>query len=62
LNTIEISTETIIDKLTTSNPQFIIGKIVSKYKTYTDEAEKQVLRNQFHVTNYKKCIYADLTL
>lgn len=46
----------------TPSSQFTDGEIVIKYEVDLSEAEKQVIRDQYQVTNYRKCKCADPTL
>ncbi|GGG30338.1 hypothetical protein GCM10011344_34090 [Dokdonia pacifica] len=61
-NILDADTENTTANFVTTSSQFAIGKIVIKYVVGTNEAEKQVIRDLFQVTDYKKCTCADPTL
>ena len=61
-NILDADTENTTANFVTTSSQFAIGKIVIKYVVGTNETEKQVIRDLFQVTDYKKCTCADPTL
>ncbi|MEM7086706.1 MAG: S8 family serine peptidase [Bacteroidota bacterium] len=65
LNTIELSTEETKDVSLVRNPGttgYPNDEMVVQYDPLLSEAEKQLLRDQYGVTSYKKCTCADPTL
>ncbi|MEP0262950.1 S8 family serine peptidase [Dokdonia sp.] len=61
-DSLQLDTENITSDYNVANTQSSLGEIIIKYKDGINEAEKQVIRNQYQVTNYKNCTCADPTL
>lgn len=59
---LEVDSENTIANFVTPNTQIAIGEIVIKYEIGTSEIDKQIIRDQYQVVNYKKCECADPTL
>ena len=60
--TLEINSENSTAKFTAPNAQTTTGEIVIKYEAGVNETDKQLLRDQYQVTDYKRCPCADPTL